>query len=145
MKLNIKFIIMKRIILSIFILLLSFQMAQGQVIEPQPEKTPQDLHDMYIKKQRTNEIAGWICLGSGVGMMIGGLSTAMNHLFSDGNEGSGLILAGIGFSLVSVPLFISAGSNKRKARMSLQGSTVSVINLNFEKTKYMSVAVKIYF
>jgi len=65
-------------------------MAQGQVIEPQPEKMSQDLHDMYIKKQRTNEIAGWIYLGSGAGK-------------------------------------------------------VSVRNLNFEKTKYMSVAVTMDF
>ena len=136
---------MKRILSTIFILLLSFQMVQGQVIEPQPEKTQQNLQDMYIKKHRTNKIAGWVCLGAGVGMIIGGASTAMNHLFSDGNEGSGLILAGVGFSLVSIPLFDSARSNKRKAKISLQGEITDIGNLTFQNHKQIAISLTIPF
>jgi hypothetical protein len=39
----------------------------------------------------------------------------MNHLFDNNNEGQATMIAGLSLAVASIPFFISAGKNKRKA------------------------------
>lgn len=76
----------------------------------------------YLQKSRNQRTAGWIMLGGGVAMTIAGGVIFSNNfeLFSSKNDdkaaaGGIMMLAGIGCSLGSIPLFISAAHNARKA------------------------------
>ena len=105
-------------------------LAQGQenkfVVNQEP-KTAQEMHDMFMKKSKAKSTAAWITLGSGVFLAGVGFATIdYDNGFATGSViGAGLVVIGGASTLVSAPFFISAGSNKRKAKLALKGETVS--------------------
>ena len=83
-------------------------------------------YDYYIKKSKTNKTIGFILLGSGV------LISAISYGTYAGNDFNGpfsgndaLVLGGV-MAVGSIPFFIFAGSNKRKARLALKGETSGI-------------------
>jgi len=72
---------MKRILSTIFILLFAFQMVLGQKIITVADQEPIQSYDTYIKKQKTNKTAAWICLGSGIVITVAGLGFNMGGDF----------------------------------------------------------------
>ncbi|WP_217604867.1 hypothetical protein [Chitinophaga sp. GbtcB8] len=74
--------------------------------------------DYYEKRSKNQKKAAWILLGSGVALFAGGIIVASQQN-GDGAEAAVPLVfmsgTGIVTSLVSIPFFISAGSNKRKA------------------------------
>lgn len=79
---------------------------------------PLQSQDYYEKRSKNQKKAAWIILGSGVALFAGGIIVASQHN-EDGAEAAVPLVfmsgTGIVTSLVSIPFFISAGSNKRKA------------------------------
>jgi len=141
---------MKRLLIILLILIMSSQLINGQVIEPQPEKTPQQLYDFYSLKQKRTNTAAWICIGSGVVMIGAGMAINLSGGILDNdttnnNEGLWLSYVGAATTLISIPLFISAGSHKRKAKLSLKGDSVSFGSIVIEKSNYVSIAFTIPF
>jgi len=141
---------MKRTLALFFVLLFAFEMANGQVIETQPEKTPEQLYDFHILKNKQNKTAAWICLGSGIVMIGAGMAInlgggILDNDSTNNNEGLWLSYVGAATTLVSIPLFIKAGSHKRKAKLSLKGNSVSFGNIVIEKSNYVSMALTIPF
>ncbi len=140
-----------KLTISVFLVLLfAFELANGQVIEPQPEKTPEQLYDFHIIKSKQNKTAAWICLGSGIVMIGAGMAINMgggvlDNDTTNNNEGLWLSYVGAATTLVSIPLFIKSGSHKRKAKLSLKGDSVSFGNIVLEKSNYISVALTIPF
>lgn len=125
---------MKLIFSSLFLIFFSFQMIQSQVIEPTTDKSSQELFDFYTLKQRKNKTTAWVMLGSGIGMTIAGIGINMSGGILDGdstNNDEGLWLSYLGgaTTIASVPFFIAAGKNKRKAKMYLNNS-ISKINFS---------------
>ena len=57
----------------------------------------------------------------------------------------GLFYVGAATTVGSIPLFIIAGSNKRKAALSLKGETVSFGNLTYKNSRHIAVALTIDF
>ncbi|MEP6261660.1 MAG: hypothetical protein ABJ092_08790 [Gillisia sp.] len=88
----------------------------------QPEK--QDFSkDYYLQKSKNQRTAGWVLLGAGAGIGIIGAIVSAEALtedwfFGDSKKSdTGLIIGAVGAasSLASIPFFISASKNSRKA------------------------------
>ncbi|MBO3115607.1 hypothetical protein J4050_02550 [Winogradskyella sp. DF17] len=91
------------------------------------------MYDFHIKKKKVNNTAGWIVLGAGAAMVIGGYGWNMSGGYLDNdttnnNRGIWLLYLGGAVSLVSIPLFIGAGSHKKKAKIYLSQGAVGYNN-----------------
>ena len=137
--------IFHQIAIILGVLMFSTSLAQGQEIDNSSNKTPQEMHDMFMKKHKTNKLVGWIMVGSGVVMIVSGIGINLSEGWGEGNQNKGLGLSYLGgaITLTSIPFFISAGSNKRKARLALKGGTVGIGM--FDKTNHLSVSITIPF
>ena len=113
--------------LFILLFLMAFQTVIGQVAEP-IEKTPEKSHGYYTLKQHQNKEAARICLISGAGLIaVGGIVAIAGVANSESSAtpiGAGMFVLGVASTVASIPLFILAGNNKRKARLSLKTETV---------------------
>jgi len=113
--------------LFILLFLMAFQTLIGQVADP-IEKTPEKSHGYYTLKQHQNKEAARICLISGAGLIaVGGIVAIAGVANSESSAapiGAGMFVVGVASTIASIPLFILAGSNKRKARLSLKAETV---------------------
>jgi hypothetical protein len=139
---------MKQTLTLIIILLVVFQSGYCQKTEKKGNQKYQQSHDIYIQKYKANKTVAWVMLGSGIAMTVAGLGINMEGGVLDGdstNNNKGLWLSYLGgaTTIVSVPLFFSAGKNKRKARMSLQSETVGYST--FEKNRYIAISYAINF
>lgn len=142
-KLLTKYLIMKRTLSVFLVLLFAFEMVNSQVIEPNPINPQQEMYNFYSAKQKKLNKAGFILLGAGVGLTVGGIVIAAN---ADGWDGVGsgalMFLVGGMSTIASIPVFIIAGSNNRKAKTYLEGGTVSSRNITFNGTRYLSIGLK---
>lgn len=75
--------------------------------------------DFYLQKNKNQNTAGWVLLLSGTAMTVGGGIAFGNswgtYSYTATDIYGFIMLAGVVADLVSIPLFISAGVNKRKA------------------------------
>ncbi|MCH7783916.1 MAG: hypothetical protein IIB06_00660 [Bacteroidetes bacterium] len=140
----------KQLVIILCISLFYAPILQGQEIDNSFNKTPQQMYDMFMRKNKTNKILGYIFLGSGVAIIaIGATITAstniINSSFNVENDSGAeaLFIVGGGVALASIPFFISAGSNKRKAILALKSGTVEFGT--FDKTNHLSVSITIPF
>ena len=114
---------------QLFIILCFFalQIVKAQVAEPF-EKTHEKSHEYYSLKQHQNKKAARICLKSGAGLIaVGGIVAIAGLANSESSAtpiGAGMFVLGVASTVASIPLFILAGNNKRKARLSLKAETV---------------------
>ena len=144
---------MKLIFSFFLVFLLTFQHTQSQVIDTTAVKSQQESYDYFSLKQKQKKTAAWVCLGGGVGLFIGGYAIAITSANSNSIEGGAfqflgggaLMTIGVTSTLVSIPLFISAGSNGKKARMSLKSESITLGKVSFKNSKHMSVAFTIDF
>ncbi|SDS31095.1 hypothetical protein SAMN04515667_1885 [Formosa sp. Hel1_31_208] len=102
--------------------------AIGQTLTQEKPQTAQELYDFHISKKKANKTAGWIVLGGGVAMIVGGLGINMSGglLDNDGNQDKGIWLSYLGAATtaVSIPLFIASGKHNRKAKIELQNGAI---------------------
>ncbi len=107
---------MKKIILvSVLIAIANFSFSQTL---PPNVKTK----EFYLAKSHHQRTLGWIMLGGGVALTAIGIGVASGQALdyfqgSSKSGNSGNLIAGIGVASVlgSIPFFISAANNKRKA------------------------------
>ena len=138
---------MKKILFLFCLSLLVIQLVKSQKIDKSISTSPKELHDQYMKNRKTNNTIGWIMLGSGIGMTLGGFATNVSTGWGEGNKNNGLWLSYLGgaTTLASIPFFISAGSNKRKAKLALKGESVTIRNKLLDKYNYQAIALIIQF
>lgn len=134
---------MKRSILALFLIVFAFSNLSAQEMTKEEEKSPQELYDYHMNKRKTNNLAGFITLGGGFGMVIGGIAQNVNNcLFTDDcNDGSALMYIGAITSLSSIYFFGQAGNHKSKAKVQLKNGAVG-LNRNI---KYSGVSVSFTF
>jgi len=105
---------------SIFVLLLILSVTTfSQQTNPVPSLTKKD----YLKKSKSQNTAAWILAGAGTGLVVVAFATtnlndigdAINGDNSGLNTGSALFVTGGIIAASSIPLFIIASRNKRKA------------------------------
>lgn len=73
----------------------------------------------YLEKAKRQKTAAWVCLGAGFGVSVIGL-TQINVAGSDNGKvnntpGTILLAAGVAAEIISIPLFVAASKNKKKA------------------------------
>ncbi|GGW22866.1 hypothetical protein [Arenibacter certesii] len=101
---------MRSILLLLALLLVNSQIA-GQ--------TKEFSKDYFLQKSKKQNTTGWILLGGGTAMVIGGI-TAFNSSWDSGSNSSAdiggvFVLVGILADGASIPYFISAANNKKTA------------------------------
>jgi len=135
---------MKRTLSIFLVLLFAFEMVNGQVIEPKPKTQQQNMYDFYSEQHKSGKKTGFILLGVGVGLTVGGFAIASGSDSWDG-VGSGALMVFFGglSTIASIPVFIVSGSKKRKARTYLEGGIGSVGNITFDNSRYVSIGLKI--
>lgn len=125
---------MKKLVTLMMLLLLAAG-SFGQKATPSSEE--------YLKKSKNTRNLAWVLVGGGVLLaVIGGVVAASEvsyALAGSGSSNTGEVMAGIGgvFVIGSIPLFISAGVNKRKARN-------ASANLKVEKIYIPNVATHLH-
>jgi hypothetical protein len=117
---------MKKIIavLTLLLLIAASTFAQRLAIQQQPK-------EFYLQKAEKQMKAGWILLGVGTagvvtGVILGSQKTSSNEIYSDENiAGYVLLIGGLAVDLCSIPLFVSASNNRKRAAsisVGLQGN-----------------------
>ena len=139
---------MNRILL--FCLLLSFTIA---VTAQYADTTRYSLPTNYLQKSKNQRTVGWIMLGGGGLLTVIGLAVTakdLDELFgvSQGNNdatGEVLIYSGLAVMAGSIPFFISAGKNRRKAAaaVSFKMENATYINqLAVSARHYPAIGIK---
>jgi hypothetical protein len=106
---------MKKFLL--LLMLLSFIVKSfGQV-----EKSSSFSKAYYLQKSKTQKTIGWVLLGGGTAMVVGAAisypkreSSSFSEAFTL-NANDIIILIGTGADIISIPFFISAHKNKKRA------------------------------
>lgn len=104
---------MKKIIICVLLLITAIATFSQQTT-PSPSLTKQD----YLKKSKHQKTVAWILLGGGI--FSTGLSTVrLNFAGSEGEENNSnrtvFLVTGLAAIGASIPFFISASKNKKKA------------------------------
>lgn len=90
----------------------------AEVFGQEPGKSSFD-RDFYLALSKKHNTTGWVLLVTGTAMIVGG-AVAFDSSWDEGSATSTdisgfILLAGVIADLASIPFFISAGTNKRKA------------------------------
>ena len=136
-KLNHINLIMRLPLIIFLVFIFTFQQTQAQVLDTSTEVPPQKNYNFYSLKQKRQKTAAWICFGSGLAMTITGLvinsADELTRVLTldlieveKEHGGDWLIYLGGATTLTSIPFFISAGENKRKAALSFKSRTFNI-------------------
>ena len=98
---------------TLVLLLISLTTLHKTYAQQQPE-TGSSIRTDYLAKSRTNRTAGFIFLGGGAAMTVGGIIGTENSESLDFGPAT-VALVGIGAMLASIPFFIIASSQSAKA------------------------------
>ncbi len=106
---------MKRLALLFFSVLFS--------VSSYCQAAPQQSKDYYLHKSKSQKTIAWVMLGGGVTLMAVGVAAAQAAVIDDNlggqqssfSTGEALAYVGLASSLGSIPLFISAAKNKKRA------------------------------
>lgn len=95
----------------------------------------QELYDYHMERRKANNTTGWILLGGGIGMIIGGIgwNSSISIDGDSSNNSEGLFLSYIGgaCTIASIPIFISAKRHKKRAKIQLQHGAVGFTNQKY--------------
>jgi len=83
--------------------------------------TGQQKYEYYMEKRSANRLAGWITLAGGFGLTLAGFAANVSSGWGPEDKNKGLWLSYLGGAsmITSIPLFIAAGKNKRRAKAAL--------------------------
>ena len=106
---------MKKIIVTLMLLVVAFStFGQRLAVQQLPK-------EFYLQKAENQKQAGWILLGVGTvgivtGIILGSQKPNSDEIYSEENiAGYVLLIGGIAIDLCSIPLFISASNNRKRA------------------------------
>ncbi len=168
---------MKRLLLVVLALLMYTENSHCQYVKSENENIKQKLSDFIAQEQPTKtsititdskafemyhyytvqknkkQKTGWILLGSGVTLMatsiIWGSSDDNNSLgFSDNFDAQAMLfIAGGVVCIASIPFFISSGTNKKNAILTLNTVTTNTVTTNFKnaanKSNYLTLGLTV--
>jgi len=71
----------------------------------------------YLQKSKTQKTIGWVALGAGTSLIAAGLITGSGKSDDLGDvfAGGAYIVSGVVLDAVSIPFFVSASKNKKRA------------------------------
>ena len=144
-----KLLNMKKLLLTVCSCLLILHFVNGQLIERTKVASTQQPTNKYIEKYKTYKTIGWVFLGSGIGL-IAGSGIVVATWAKQGYNGTSpvtaealLLIVGPAAALSSIPFFILAKNNKKKARLSLKEEAVMLGNKLQFRSNYTALALTI--
>ena len=110
-----------------------------------PEK-----YQQLVQQQKKNKTAAWILCGTGIALMAAGTYIYALHEFESDTRGATsadelLFYSGAVATLASIPFFISAGKQKREARLALINEPSTIVSKTFATFNHMAIALRVYF
>ena len=140
---------LKSVVTILIIFLLSTHFVIAQKIDTSASPSPRVMYDYYMGRHNTDKTIGWLLLVPGATMMT--VRSVMNvkngsNIFSNGFnpvKGDRLGLIGGVMAFTSIHFFISAGSDKRKASLSLKRETVPFGDKGPGKYQFTALVLKI--
>ncbi len=142
---------MKKLFLICCVFLLTTHLVNAQTIKLPKTESTKSLYDNYLEKYKGYRTTGRVLLGSGIGLIIGG-GIAFAAYAKQGYNGGApktaetlFFIIGPGAALASIPFFVLAKQNKRKAELAIKGESVTFGNETCYKANYLALALKIQF
>jgi hypothetical protein len=139
----------KSLLLVVMVVNLLTVCSYSQEIAIPSTRSPQESHDFFMRKSRNNRTAGWILAGTGSALILTGTliayGEALDAAYTGEESSASGVVAGIGLvaGVLSIPCFINAGRNKKKAKLALSQQPVSLGFYRTQRTGYHSIGVKI--
>ena len=128
---------MKKMIFSFCLLCMAASLSAQQRTSPMSDL---ELGQYYLSKSKSQKTIGWILLGGGLALYIGGIAT-YSDLYDDQDTEAGImVLTGSIATIASIPLFITAAKNKGRAEILLRNQNIP---LGFKSSKGLSVGIGI--
>ena len=140
---------MKKALPIVLGLIFSFQISHGQINGSTATGIKNNTHDYYFLKHKQQKKNGLIFLGVGTAFIATGIITYIVLGNIDSDEvggfliGAGITLIGGASLLVSVPILISSGSNKRKAKAFIASENIGFNVMPSLNTRYVSLGLSI--
>ncbi len=142
---------LKRIVTILILFFLSYQFVSAQIAYHSSSRFPGAVYDFYNWKNKTNNTTGWLLLMPGTTMTtVKGLVNSnnsrdiFNYQFNP-KKRSGFGFIGTVMALTSIPFFISAGNNRKKAFLSLKREKVEAGNSGSGNFHYVAIDFKMRF
>ncbi len=131
---------------AIIMAILCMAAAQAQRLNKDTLKVDKS-YAYYMQKRNTYNTIGWVCLGSGLTMGALGLLINMGSAFNHGSGTEGIWIAATGevVALASIPMFIIAHHNKKKASLYVSKNTVFINDRSLSNRNYTSISLAIHF
>ncbi len=129
---------------AVILVLLCFSHARAQQVN---SDSLQVKRAYYLQKRNSFNTLGWVCLGSGLTMAAFGLLLDVGSAFNHGSatKGDGIAVAGELVAFASIPMFIIAHHNKKKAALYISNGSASINNRPISNTNYTSLSLAIKF
>lgn len=129
---------------------LLMQPAVAQKNDPSFRPSSPVKYGQLIQQQKKNKTAAWILCGTGIALMAAGTYIYTLHkLESDTRSATSadelLFYSGAVATLASIPFFISAGKQKREARLALINEPSTMVSKTFATFNHTAIGLKVYF
>jgi hypothetical protein len=143
---------MKKVMLTIIVIFSGFSVF-SQVITGNAAKSQKELYDDYMHKSKTNKTIGWVLAGTGSALAIGGVIAATKEVTENVlnpqprlNDTDDVLLgAGLVCAVASIPFFISAGKNRRRATLALSTQPLTLGYYRTQNKTFPSAGLSIRF
>ncbi len=96
----------------------------------------------YMKKRSTNNTFGWVLVGTGAALFGSTFLINNNNGWNGPTKNQDMFVVGIGAAALSIPFFIAASVNKRKADLVLKGERLSSTRM-FPHSAYPAIAFRV--
>lgn len=116
---------MKGIIVLCLIYALTIPAVKAQKVDTANRNSQKDGYSYYMKRRTINNAAGWVLLGSGLIIASASYLTYVNNGFNGVWKQESLFYFGGIVAAASIPFFVAASTNKRKARLSLKSESIT--------------------
>ena len=143
---------MKKLLATTTFIFVSYSVFSQVTLTP-TTKSQQESHDFYMRKSRNNKTVGWVLAGTGSALAIGGIIASAKEVTENvlnfetklSDTDDILLGAGLACAVASVPFFISAGKNKKKAKIALSTQPVTLGYYRTQNKFYTSAGLSFSF
>jgi hypothetical protein len=133
-----------RISLLLTLVLLSTNNLKAQKVNDSTSTTSKSFQ-YYMQKHNTNKTIGWVCLGTGLTMGAVSFVALIGTALSGDPKGTGLGNVGTFTALASIPFFVIAHRNKKKASLALNSNAVTNDGFKLYKNNYTQLSLAVHF
>ena len=97
-----------------------------------------ELGQYYLSKSKSQKTIGWVLLGAGIALYIGGILVYENSDLEESSGTDAMILIGSIASIASIPLFINGAKNKGRAEILLRNQNIP---MGFKHTRGIAIGI----